>query len=105
MDTTVMREAFNQLDQEAVAFLYNEFELSANDFQAMTEDELDDLYDQLCDIEIAETPSDNSPLTKRGKMVESIVTIVGNYFSEKLGYDDNEFNQFLCAEDECGIHE
>ena len=99
MDSAVMREAFNQLNKEMVVFLYKEFSLSENDFQAMTEDELDDLYDKLCDIESAETLSDNSPLTERGKMVESIVTIVGNYFSEKLGYDDDEFDDFPDEDD------
>jgi len=97
----VMRKAFAQLDREAIAFLYQEFSMSENDFLAMTEDDLDDLYDKLCDIEVAETPSDDSPLTERGKMVESIVTIVGNYFSEKLGYrDEEEFLQCLSEEDE-----
>ena len=99
MESTVMREAFDQLDQEAIAFLYEEFSLSENNFLAMTEDDLDDLYDQLCDIESEETPSDNSPLTDRGKMVESIVTIVGNYFSEKLGYND-EFDEFPGEDDD-----
>jgi len=99
MGSTVMREAFAQLDLEAVEFLYYEFSLSENEFLAMTEDDLDDLYDQLCEIEHAETPSDNTPLTERGKMVESIVTIVGNYFSEKLGYDE-AFDEFLSKEDD-----
>ena len=100
MEGTVMREAFDELDQDAIEFLYKEFSLAEKEFLAMTEDDLDDLYDQLCEIEHAETPSDNSPLTVRGKMVESIVTIVGNYFSEKLGYDDDEFDEFLDEEDE-----
>jgi hypothetical protein len=100
MEGTVMREAFDELDQDAIEFLYKEFSLAEKEFLAMTEDDLDDLYDQLCEIEHAETPSDNSPLTVKGKMVESIVTIVGNYFSEKLGYDDDEFDEFLDEEDE-----
>ena len=101
MENTVMREAFDQLDQEAIAFLYEEFSLTEKDFLVMDEDALGDLYDKLCDIEHEETPSDNSPLTERGEMVESIVTIVGNYFSEKLGYrDEEEFLQSLNEEDE-----
>ncbi|WP_458460546.1 hypothetical protein [Paenibacillus sp.] len=93
MDITIMREAFDQLDQDAVEFLYKEFNLSENDFHELSEDGLDDLYDKLCDIESAETPGDSTPLTERLKMVESIITIVGNYFSEALGYDD-EFDDF-----------
>ena len=86
-ESTVMRDAFNRLDPSATKFLLQEFALSQEGFQAMSEDDLDDLYDRLCDIESEETPSDNSALTERGSMVEYIVTIVGNYFSEKLGYE------------------
>lgn len=90
MEGTVMREAFDQLDQDAKEFICAEFFLTEKEFLAMVEDDLDDLYDKLCDIEHVETPSDNLPLTERGEMVESIVTIVGNYFSKKLGYNDEE---------------
>ena len=100
MENTVMREAFNQLDPNAIKFLCKEFALTEMEFLTMTEDDLDDLYDKLCDIEHAETPSDDSPLTDRGEMVESIVTIVGNYFAEKLGYDDEEFDDFLNEDNE-----
>ena len=86
-ESTVMREAFDQLDPSATKFILQEFALSQECFLAMTEDDLDDLYDRLCDIEHEETPSNNSPLTERGYMVEYIVTMVGNYFSEKLGYE------------------
>lgn len=99
MESTVMREAFDQLNQDAKEFLYKEFSLSEKEFLAMTEDDLDDLYDKLCDIEHAETLSNNSPLTERGEMVESIVTIVGNYFAKKLGYYDDDFDEFLDEED------
>lgn len=85
-ESTVMREAFDQLDPSATKFLLQEFALSQERFMALSEDDLDELYDRLCEIEHAETPSNNSPLTARGSMVEYIVTIVGNYFSEKLGY-------------------
>lgn len=101
LERIVMRESFRQLDRAAIKFLCKEFDLSQNALFEMTEDDLNDLYDKLCDIESAETPSDNSPLTERGEMVESIVTIVGNYFSEKLGYrDEEEFLQCLSEEDE-----
>ena len=85
-NSTVMRDSFSQLDPSATKFLLQEFALSLEEFNKMSEDDLGDLYDQLCEIEHAETPSNNSPLTARGSMVEYIVTIVGNYFSEKLGY-------------------
>ena len=101
LEHIVMREAFRQLSREAIEFLCKEFKLSQNSFFTMTENDFDDLYDKLCDIEHAETPSDDSPLTERGKMVESIITIVGNYFSQKLGYnDEEEFLQCLSEEDE-----
>lgn len=99
LERIVMSKAFRQLDREAIKFLCEEFNLSQSAFSAMPEDDLDELYDKLCDIESAETPSDDSPLTERGEMVESIVTIVGNYFSEKLGYrDEVEFLQCLSEE-------
>ncbi len=92
LESTVMKEAFAQLDKKMIEFICKEFHLSEADYFALAEADLDILYDQLCDIELEETPSDSSSLTERGKIVESIVTVVGNYFSQKLRYDDSEFD-------------
>lgn len=40
IEYTVMREAFSQLNQEAIAFLYKEFSLTEKEFLAITEDDL-----------------------------------------------------------------
>ena len=85
MNDAIMRNAFSLLDSNAINFILNEFCLSITSFLALSEDELVDLYERLGDIEIEETPDDNSELTPRGKMVETIITIVGNYFSDRLG--------------------
>lgn len=101
MNDTVMKDAFGQLGDTAIAFICDEFAITEEEFKAKTEDELDALYDQLCDIEAEETPIDGKQTTERGEMTSSIVTIVGNYFADKLGYaDDDEFERFLAEEDE-----
>lgn len=101
MNETVMRDAFKQLDQTAVDFICKEFSVTEDQFKEMTEEQLDELYDKLCDIEIEEVPDEGGQATERGEMVASIVTIVGNFFARELGYDDgDDFDNFLAEEDE-----
>lgn len=96
MNDTVMKEAFGKLSNEQVDFLCDEFGFTKTELKEKTEGEYDELYDKLCDIEVEETPLDDTSVSERGEMASSIVTIVGNYFAEKLGYDDaDEFSKFL----------
>lgn len=96
MNETVMKDAFGQLDHTAIEFICKEFALTEEQFNELTEEQLDELYEKLCDAEIEEFPDDGGQSTERGEMCASIVTIVGNYFAEKLGYDDgDEFDRFL----------
>lgn len=47
----------------------------------MSDDEIDELYDQIADIEVDETVDadrDGRDLTERGKTAEGIVTVIGN---------------------------
>lgn len=100
MNETVMKDAFGQLDQTAISFICKEFSLTKKQFKEMTEDQLDELYEKLCDVETDEIPEGSGSATERGEMAASIVTIVGNYFAEKLGYDDgDDFDRFLSEED------
>ena len=101
MNDEVMKKAFAELSKEQISFICDEFAITEDDIKAKSEDELNDLYESLCDIECEETPSDGGELTERGEMSASIVTVVGNYFSKEYGYDDDEeFEKFLSEEDD-----
>lgn len=41
----------------------------------------DKVYDPMCDIEIAEIPSDDSEETEHCRKVSEIVTVMGNKFA------------------------
>ena len=45
------------------------------------------VYDMLCEIEIEESISD-SELSDRGKLAESLVTLMGNALAEDMGILD-----------------
>ena len=96
MNTTVMKDAFSKLSKVQFEFLHNEFGITEDGIKSKSEEELDELYDKLCEIEVDETLLDESKMNERCEIVSSIVTVVGNYFAKKLGYmDEGEFEKFL----------
>jgi hypothetical protein len=65
------------------AFLNKEFGLNKEKVIQMDSEALDDLYEKICEIEIAETiNADDDPLSGRGKMAVELV----NALAETLGY-------------------
>lgn len=100
MSEFVMKEAFTQLNDKQIAFLCNEFSITKEDIEKKSEDELNELYERICDIECEETPPDDSDMSERGEMASAIVTIVGNYFAKEYGYsNEEEFDKFLSEEE------
>ena len=62
-------------------FIEQEFGYTKEAIAAMSDDEIDELYDQIADIEVDETVDadrDGRDLTERGKTAEGIVTVIGN---------------------------
>lgn len=69
------------LSQTQLDFIEQEFGYTKEAIAAMSDDEIDELYDQIADIEVDETADadrDGRDLTERGKTAEGIVTVIGN---------------------------
>ena len=71
-------------------FLEKELNTSAEMINKMSESELDNFYEKVLAIELAETPSNEQELSHRGEIAIEIVNIM----AEALGYvqedDDSE---------------
>lgn len=79
-----MREVLKKLTKEQISFICEECEITEEELFAMDEDELyDDVYEVMCDIECAETPSTNEPLSKRCTIAAKLVTILGNTIEDE----------------------
>ena len=69
------------LSQTQLDFIEQEFGYTKEAIAAMSDDEIDELYDQIADSEVDETVDadrDGRDLTERGKTAEGIVTVIGN---------------------------
>ena len=69
------------LSQTQLDFIEQEFGYTKEAIAAMSDEEIDELYDQIADIEVDETVDadrDGRDLTERGKTAEGIVTVIGN---------------------------
>ena len=72
---------FDVLSQTQLDFIEQEFGYTRVVIASMSDDEVDELYDQIADIEVDETVDadrDGRDLTERGKTAEGIVTVIGN---------------------------
>ena len=78
------------LSQTQLDFINQEFGYTKESIAAMSDNEIDKLYDQIADIEVDETVDadrDGRDLTERGKTAEGIVTVIGNGLYR---HDDNQ---------------
>lgn len=69
------------LSQTQLDFIEQELGYTREAISAMSDDEIDELYDQIADIEVDETVDADRggrDLTERGKTAEGIVTVIGN---------------------------
>ena len=82
-----MKEVLKDLTEEQIGFICKECGISEDELLAMDDDTLyDKVYDVMCDIECAETPSSNEPLSERCAMASELVTVLGNTLDD----DDEE---------------
>lgn len=76
---TDAQKAGELLTEEQLNFIRAEFGHDRVSLLALSDDDFENLYDRIGDIEVAETlKANDGELSKRGKMAESIITIVGN---------------------------
>lgn len=74
-----MVDVIQKLDSVAIRFICEECAITPDALYAMDEDTVYDVvYETMCDIECAETPSSNEPLTWHCAMAADLVTILGN---------------------------
>ena len=74
-------------------FIEIETKINQNQLEAMNEDELDDLYNEVCEIEIEEAAKTlkGADLTERGETAVEIVNIMAG----ALGYvDDSDWEEY-----------
>jgi len=77
------------LSQSQLDFIKEEFGHDPKAIGSMSDDEIDYLYERIADIEIDETISaGEGKLSDRGRMAESIVTLVGNELYRPDDEDD-----------------
>ena len=86
-----MREVLKELTNEQIGFICKECGITEDELYVMDDDMLyDRVYDVMCDIECAETPSSNDPLTHHCQMAADLVTILGNTLPS---YDDEDWEE------------
>ncbi len=82
-----MKSAIKELSEEQIQFVCKECSVDEETLFSMDDDELyDNVYDIMCDIECAETPTNGEKLTERCSLASEIVTILGNAIS----YEDDD---------------
>ena len=78
---TQAQTVMNTLSNAQFRFIQSELGFDSEAIRGMSDNAVDDMYDKLCDIEIAETiesENRNGAYSERERMVESIVTAIGN---------------------------
>ena len=87
---SVLRNTLDDMTEAQKQFICDEMGFSADELDNASEEQLGEVYDVLCDIEIEET-TDDDELSERGKLAESLVTLMGNAIAESEGYlDEND---------------
>lgn len=82
-----MKEVLKDLTKKQVDFICKECSITEDELFEMDDDALyDKVYDIMCDIECAETPSSDEPLSEHCEMASDLVTILGNTLDD--GEDD-----------------
>ncbi len=74
-----VKRAFCLLDEDQLQFIQDEFGYAPDAISVLSNEDFEKLYDHIGDIEVEETmAAEDGELSERGKMAESIVTVIGN---------------------------
>lgn len=89
----IFEDALRDLTETQIDFICKEFEITKDELFSESEDSIGEMYDALCDIEVAEVPVRNDEEeSERCKVVSSIVTVLGNAVAEANGcFDDEDY--------------
>lgn len=71
----------NLLNDEQFRFIDAELDISKGAISRMSDKEVAEMYDKICDIEVAETAASENKgeeYSERGLLAEDIVTLIGN---------------------------
>ena len=85
-----IRSVIEEMTETQIDFICEELKIRKDLLLEASEDDLGEIYDILCDIESSETPTDDSPLSERCKIVSDIVTLWGNAIAEAEGYFEED---------------
>lgn len=79
-------ELVKLLSEEQFDFICEEFELTDVMLNDLSDDDVEDVYEGLADIEVEETmkaDEENKDISERGRIASEIVTLWGNVFAEE----------------------
>lgn len=92
MIENVIQNAIKTLDDDQISFLLKEINISKESLFDMAEDELRNVFDRMCDIEIDETCNATDEISERGETAAGIVTVISNAIQkseEEEGVEDD----------------
>lgn len=82
-----MVEAVRVLNKEQIKFICDECNITMDELMRLDEDGLYDVvYEKMCDIEIAEVPADDTPVSDHCIIASDIVTLLGNALAMSEGF-------------------
>lgn len=70
---------------EQIAFCSELLGVSVDEFKSASEEDLDKLYDILCEIECDMDYSDDAEPTEKEQMASDLVTLMGNAIANEMG--------------------
>ena len=97
----IFQKALKDLTETQIEFLCKTFGIEKDALLSADEEYLDEIYDELCDMEVEESVNaGDKELSEDGKIVSDIVTTFGNAIAESEGYlDEEDFEKDLNSEE------
>ena len=88
---SLFMESIHDLTDAQMKFICEETSMAMDEIYGLSEDDLYyKVYDIMCDIEMAEIPADDEPLSERCEIASDIVTVMGNALAQDEGYWDED---------------
>ncbi len=91
----VIKNAAKRMTMEQLNFIMSEFGVTKDEISSWNEEKWEEVYDALCDIELAEITPDGEE-SPRCKLATELVTLFGNEIAvDEDVYDEDEFENDL----------
>lgn len=95
-----MVEAVKELSEEQIKFVCKECNITQDKLLQMDEDDLYNVvYETMCNIEIADVPADDTPISDHCIMAADIVTILGNALAMSEGFYEEQLRDCHSEDD------